>query len=102
MVYEKLSIEMLVAGRLMGYTQRDWWYVVESANTEWVAGIVKKELFHQLYKYLYIKKAVVHNQKEACYVLNDSCDVQDYSRYQHKLNCWEQSNETSVKINAPG
>ena len=90
--------EILVAGRLVGFNAFDWWYVFESPNAGSDKGIVDKRLFYQLYKNFYLRqKTVAEGDGAICYELNDYCDIQEFPRYQHLLNCLEQQNSRPIK-----
>ena len=77
----------------MGFTASNWWYVIESPKINYALGIIKKELFIQLYQYLYIQKDSGCAGKNATYyTMNDYCDNGEFTRYQHQLDCWEELN----------
>lgn len=91
MRYSKLTTEILVCGRLMGWNASNWWYVVESTNNSTISGVVNKDIFRQLYKSLYVREASDYGDS-IYYTLNHCCSISDVSQYRHKIDCWGRFN----------
>lgn len=89
--YHGLTAEYRIAGKLMGLTEYNWWYVIiENGQTEPI-GLIYKNLFDELYRNYYIypaRESTEDNLK--CYVLNTVCEIQEMPRYQHQIDSWQE------------
>lgn len=97
-----LPKEAFVAGRIIGYTDKDWIYILQHPINPCKYGILNKTLFNELFKNYYIKKDPKSNsQNRVRYLLNDLCETGETSLYQHKIDSWQEMISRPVIINHP-
>jgi hypothetical protein len=95
-----LPKEVFVAGRMIGYTDQDWIYILQHPINPRKYGIVHKTLFNDLFKNYYIKKdPKYNNQNRRRYLLNDRYQTGETSLYQHKIDGWQEMISRPVIMN---
>jgi len=90
--YPNMPTECRVAGMLMGLTQADWWFTLLRPHTTDVCAIVNKRMFIELYQHFYIEAQHASDADSLhTFVLNNVCPIQEFPRYQRKLDSWRES-----------